>query len=245
MAASPEFTIGVLGDPPHTTLDPELDTEPSVVTGDGETVYAQDPDVVVAVGGAGVRTALDLDRSTPLFPVDVGAPLDRAGSTVADAVETLQTASWTTTTHRILEVQTSDSTVSSLLDVTVMTTEPGHISEYEISPGANNDGRRVRADGVVVTTPLGSSGYAAAAGGPTLSPATDAVGVVPVSPFAVARRSWVEAPPVSVTVRRDESAVALFSDGATVAGLSAGESVDVSWGGTAVIATVASPDEKT
>lgn len=43
----------------------------------------------------------------------------------------------------------------------------------------------LRCDGVIVTTPLGSSGYSVSAGGALLHPGMDAVGLTPVCPFPI------------------------------------------------------------
>lgn len=48
------------------------------------------------------------------------------------------------------------------------------------------DGRErgeIRSDGLIVTSPLGSSGYSVSAGGPLLSPALEVVGLTPICPF--------------------------------------------------------------
>lgn len=48
------------------------------------------------------------------------------------------------------------------------------------------DGQRMgslRSDGIILCTPVGSSGYSVSAGGPLLYPAMDAIGFTPVCPF--------------------------------------------------------------
>ena len=41
----------------------------------------------------------------------------------------------------------------------------------------------LRSDGVILCTPVGSSGYSVSAGGPLLYPSMDAIGFTPVCPF--------------------------------------------------------------
>lgn len=240
-----DLTVGVLGDAAGEPIEPGVPGDATVVRGAVDTVYDEDPTIVVAVGGSGVRAALESDRSTPIYPVGVAPPFDRETSPVSTVVDAVRTDSVTTEVHRVLEVETPEATVPALLDVTVMTAAPGRISEYGIEPGDPGNGQRIRADGIVVTTPFGSTGYAAAAGGPSLSMGIPAVGIVPVAPFAVSRTTWVDSPPVSISVRRDESPVKLFTDGDDITPLAAGDTADISWGGDAVIATVSPADEKT
>jgi len=96
-------------------------------------------------------------------------------------------------------------------DIAFVTATPARISEYEI---AFSDGESVsvRADGVAVATPLGSDGYAAAAGGSVVSPG-GGFSVVPVSPFTTRPDTWVATDGVRVTVEREEEPVALVVDG--------------------------------
>lgn len=108
-----------------------------------------------------------------------------------------------------LDVSVGDKQSTAVFDTTLMTSEPARISEYTIRV----DGRphaEFRADGVVVASPLGSSGYSRAAGGPQLAPGTG-VGVVPIASFATMTDTWVLTPPVSVRVERDDS-VSVFAD---------------------------------
>jgi len=92
-----------------------------------------------------------------------------------------------------------------------VTAAPARISEYEIA-FSDGESASVRADGAVVATPLGSEGYAAAAGGPLVSPGAG-LAVVPVSPFTTAPDTWVASGRLGVTVEREEESVALVVDG--------------------------------
>jgi NAD+ kinase len=47
------------------------------------------------------------------------------------------------------------------------------------------------ADGVIVSTPTGSTSYALSAGGPILDPAVNAMVIAPLAPFKLAARPWV------------------------------------------------------
>ena len=98
-----------------------------------------------------------------------------------------------------------------LLDVTLVTSEAARISEFAIE-FAYGTSTTFRADGVVVATPLGSDGYANAAGAPVVEPG-GGLAVAPIAPFRTQTSSWVAASELTVTVEREEEPVTLVIDG--------------------------------
>lgn len=49
----------------------------------------------------------------------------------------------------------------------------------------------IRADGIIIATPTGSTSYAMSAGGPILDPKVDAILIVPIAPFKLSARALV------------------------------------------------------
>jgi NAD+ kinase len=93
------------------------------------------------------------------------------------------------------------------------------------------DGRFVyamRADGVIVTTPTGSTAYALSAGGPILDPQVPAFALVPVAPHALTHRpiAFADTATIALTLERGRDA-ALHCDGQAHFALSEGERVTV------------------
>jgi NAD+ kinase len=60
------------------------------------------------------------------------------------------------------------------------------------------------ADGLVISTPTGSTGYSLSAGGPIVVPTVDSIVLTPVSPHTLAMRPLVLPPQVEVKVRADD-----------------------------------------
>jgi NAD+ kinase len=173
-------------------------------------------DLVLAVGDAAVRTLADDPAPVPVLPVDAdvgrhGLP----GSRVDDALRALAVDPSTlidhVTSHPILAVAVDGFETRGVLDVALVTSEAARISEYTVAASSGSLAS-FRADGVVVTTPAGSAGYAHATGGPVLA-TTGVVAVVPVSPYTTRPSTWVVDPPVTLVVVRDEAAVSLVVDG--------------------------------
>jgi NAD+ kinase len=72
----------------------------------------------------------------------------------------------------------------------------------------------VRGDGVIVSTPTGSTAYSLAAGGSILTPDLEAVAVTPISPHALTHRAVVLRPQGEITVSLEsDSTVYVTLDG--------------------------------
>jgi NAD+ kinase len=119
---------------------------------------------------------------------------------------------------------------TAVTDVALITAEAAHISEYDIVAGEDRLDC-VRADGVVVATPAGSTGYARRLGGPVLAPGTGAV-VFPIAPFATDPDHWVVDPDgLSVALERDDAPVELVVDDAVATEVDPTETVTLSVAG--------------
>ncbi|MBF0175750.1 MAG: NAD(+)/NADH kinase [Magnetococcales bacterium] len=84
-----------------------------------------------------------------------------------------------------------------------------------------------RADGLIVSTPTGSTGYALAAGGPIIHPALEAILLVPISPHTLTNRPIVLPAEgvVAVTLAPNDSDRMATLDGQTVCPLENGDRV--------------------
>lgn len=66
------------------------------------------------------------------------------------------------------------------------------------------------ADGLVISTPTGSTGYSLSAGGPIVVPTVESIVLTPVSPHTLAMRPLVLPPSVVVKVRADDGPAELL-----------------------------------
>lgn len=215
------------------------------VAGDAGTVVGASPSAVIAVGE---RALVDLVRAgveAPVLPVSApGSVRPIPASAVEDAVASVLAGEFAAVDYPLLAVAgpgtagAAGRRTRALFDVTLVTAEPARISEYTVL----NAGDRVstfRADGVVVATPAGSTGYARAAEGPVLAPGTGVVAVIPVSPFVTDADHWVlPVDGVGLVVERDEAPVDLVLDGREAGTVDAATGLDVSVDGTLTVAVV-------
>ena len=89
---------------------------------------------------------------------------------------------------------------------------------------------RIRSDGIIVSTPTGSTGYSLAAGGPILDVDLDALIINPVCPFTLSNRPLVIAGEdvVEIVVREGQkTTISLTVDGQIFFPLSEGDRVSV------------------
>lgn len=216
----------------------------TVVTGGVEAVIGNEVGLIISTEPAALHAVIQGPTGVPVLPLGVESPPIEA----TDAMTRVRTAieqGWTNVSQSILTVEADGNSSPVVYEVTVMTDEPARISEYTISDTPPDTPDSVRADGVVIATPEGSTGYAHAAGGPPVSADSDTVAVVPVAPFAVDRRPWVTTPPITITVQRDEGAVSVYTDGDRLGPVDRGQTVRIDWGGETQIARLLTPDEKT
>ena len=117
------------------------------------------------------------------------------------------------------------------------------LNDLVISRGASSrmidveiccDGKPVdeyRCDGMIASTPTGSTAYSLSAGGPILDPTMDSILLTPISPYSLYNRSIVFHPAsvLTVTVRGHEGQIMpLSADGETDIPLLNGETVTIS-----------------
>ncbi|UPV99505.1 ATP-NAD kinase [Halorussus gelatinilyticus] len=206
--------LGIVGDDALAD-DVREAAETDAIRGPASEVLAADPAAVVAVGETALLSLVRERVGVPVLPIDAGPGYgDVEREDAAVAVEALLADEFETVRRTVLSVSVGGERVGpAMADVTLVTTEPAHISEYAVRSRGELVSR-FRADGVVVSTPTGSHGYGRNAGGPILEPGTGVVGVVPVAPFAVNVDQWVVSAerPVELTVERDESEVSLSLD---------------------------------
>ncbi|OIB56994.1 NAD(+)/NADH kinase [Natrialba sp. SSL1] len=233
-------------------LESTLSTHDATLVVDTEAapVLDADPVVVVAVGESALaetaRESATSDGKPAILPVGSIPDLSTVSEeSLPDALTAILSGEVETARceRPVLEctatlVDGSETTVRALFDLTLAAAEPAAISEFSVRSQEKSVGS-VRADGIVVATALGTHGYASALESPRLSPAVDAVSVVPISPFSTNARQWVLPPDeVVLTVDRDEQSVALIADDRSVGRVAIETPIPVSVAGTVPILCV-------
>ena len=158
-------------------------------------------DLAIVLGGDG--TMLNIART--LAPYDValvGVNQGRLGfltdisiDTMFETIGTILEGKYVTEERMLLaaEVFSKEKSVFNVLafnDAVVSKGIKGSMIEFEVKI----DGKflyTVRADGLIVTTPTGSTAYALSSGGPIVHPALSAIALVPICPHTFSSRPIV------------------------------------------------------
>jgi NAD+ kinase len=201
---------------------------------------ARDTDLVIVLGGDG--TLLSVARAapsgTPLLGVNLGLLGFLAGIPQTEAIERLDdvlAGRFREDRRRRMDVSISRGPHHGkyrVLNDAVLNREAlARISTFTVAL----DGRPVaefRADGVIVSTPTGSTAYNLSAGGPILHPALPAIVITPICPHSFGQRPLVV--PASTRIRvsvlgpeRRDGGVYLTLDGQEGFPVLAGSPVDV------------------
>jgi NAD+ kinase len=199
--------------------DPLLDRESGLYTTAAEAVDRSDmplykPELIIVLGGDG--TLLSVGRifaatGTPILSVNLGFLGFLTEVRLGDLYATLD--SWCHNCH-LLDARAmlhaalwrdgrQHSTYEALNDIVVTKGDIARMGEFTVELDGKNVAR-FRADGVIVSTPTGSTAYSLAANGPILTPDVNAMVVTPICPHLLTLRPIVVRGDALLTVRVED-----------------------------------------
>ncbi len=179
-------------------------------------------DVVISFGGDGTMLAaarLMINKELPIMGVNVGKLgflAEVAVNELDEALVDLIEGNYRIVDRAVLEAKLNDETVYALNDFVIekkdssrMITVAAYANDHYIGD--------YRADGVIVTTPTGSTAYSLSCGGPILAPATEAFCITPISPHSLTIRPLVipDSSEIALKVYSSTGEAALVADGQT------------------------------
>jgi NAD+ kinase len=179
-------------------------------------------DLCIVVGGDGTLISsarLMAERGVPLVGVNLGRLgflTDIPSDGLESAIESVLDGEFISEQRMLLAgaVKRNGKTLFSAMamnDVVVSRGAVGSMIEFAVTV----DGEFIytlRADGLIVATPTGSTAYALSAGGPILHPALQAIALVPISPHTLSNRPVAirSTSKVEITLVRGEGSRANF-----------------------------------
>jgi NAD+ kinase len=196
--------------------EPILDREGGSYTDSAPSVDRTDlpqgcPELVIVLGGDGTLLAaarIFATVGTPILSVNLGFLGFLTEVRLADLYATLE--NWCAGCHGLDEramlhavLWREDAEVASfdaLNEIVVSKGDIARMGEFAVELDGKSVAR-FRADGVIVSTPTGSTAYTLAANGPILTPDVDAMVVTPICPHLLTLRPIVVRGDASLTVR--------------------------------------------
>jgi NAD+ kinase len=207
---------------------------PEGVTAVGDEELADRADALVSLGGDG--TMLGALRLTARRPVPVlGVNLGQLGFLVEvepaelpEALDRLERGEFTIEPHSAVMLRAGDEDTVGFNDVALVRVPGDGVVHAALSVGGQRMGR-YRCDGLVVSTPIGSTAYSYAAGGPVVSPLLEAVIIAPLAPMSGISRPMVVSAeePVELTLLEGSGRPAVEVDGRVLHRTQAGETIEV------------------
>ena len=168
-------------------------------------------DIVVVLGGDGTLLSMAdciaaAGKSIPILGVNFGSLGFLTEVTLPELYPSLETvlAGKARVEERLMlasTVRRPRETINAyvaLNDVVVAKTARSRMIDLSVSVGGEFV-TRVKADGIIVATPTGSTAYNLAAGGPIVQPTVDALILTPIAPHTLTNRPLII--PASATVR--------------------------------------------
>lgn len=164
-----------------------------------------DCDMAMILGGDGtlLRAQSQLNPEIPLLGINMGTVGFLTEIEAPDTFKVLNTilkGDYYKEKRSKLVVSHENNKHSVMNEVVIMTDKPAKIMHFEIQI----DGEvieEVRADGLIISTPSGSTAYAMSAGGPIIDPKVAGFLIIPICPYKLGARPFVVSDTSEITVR--------------------------------------------
>jgi NAD+ kinase len=196
-----------------------------------EAEFRRQVDGVVALGGDGTMLGamrLMVERPVPILGVNygnLGFLVEVTPDRLPDALHRLAAGDYTVEQHAGMGLSVGDETRCAFNDVVLGRSGPGRTTNVDLTVNDVHYGY-YRADAVIVATPTGSTAYNYSAGGPVLSPSSNAMVVTPVAPMSGISRPVVLGGEDRVAFRAEDE-LSVEADGTGPLHVPAGDSLSV------------------
>jgi len=153
-------------------------------------------DMIITLGGDGtiLRTLSKLNESEiPIFGINMGTVGFLTEVEVEDAfnvLESVLSGDYFKEKRTQLRVSHEDHFFTALNEVVIMTEKPAKMLDFEVQVDGEV-AEEFRADGLIVSTPSGSTAYSMSAGGPIVEPKVGAFIIIPICPYKLGFRAFI------------------------------------------------------
>jgi NAD+ kinase len=191
-------------------------------------------DALISLGGDGTMLGalrLVAQRPVPIVGVNLGSLgflVEVQPHELDTALDRLDTGDYTIEAHSAA-VLTDGCDESIAFNDIALASVPGEGAVQASLAVKGRASGRYRCDALVIATPIGSTAYSYAAGGPIVSPMLDAVVISPVAPISGISRATVvsAAEPIALALLEGSGQPALQVDGTIMRRMRPGEALEV------------------
>ena len=164
-----------------------------------------DCDMAIILGGDGtlLRAEAKMKPEIPVFGINMGTVGFLTDTEIQDtftALDEILRGEYYKEKRSRLVVSHENNYYSAINEVVIMTNKPAKMLHFQIKV----DGEiidEVRADGLIVSTPSGSTAYAMYAGGPIMDPKVGGFIIIPICPYKLGARPFVVSDNSEITVK--------------------------------------------
>lgn len=169
-------------------------------------------DCVLVFGGDGTMLSASTATDKPILGINLGnvgfLTQFEANVTAEEIASTLKSMS--VATRNLITTTIDGNKLFALNDLTVKSISPRPIKLSLFVDGQFVD--KYHADGIIVSTPTGSTAYSLSAGGPVLAPDMDAMVINPICPHSLHSRTLVVKGDSVIEIKVEDDAM-IYSDG--------------------------------
>jgi NAD+ kinase len=191
-------------------------------------------DALISLGGDGTMLGalrLVAGRPVPILGVNLGHRgflVEVQPNELDDALDRLDTGNYTVEEHSAAVLADGRDEAIAFNDI-ALASVPGEGAVQASLTMSTRASGRYRCDALVIATPIGSTAYSYAAGGPFVSPMLDAMVISPVAPISGISRAAVisAAEPIVLLLEEGSGRPALQVDGTIMRRMEPGEALRV------------------
>jgi len=191
-------------------------------------------EAVISLGGDGTMLGalrLVAGRPVPVLGVNLGNRgflVEIQPDELDDALDRLSAGDYTIEEHSAAVVTDGGDESIAFNDIALASVPGEGAVQASLTMGARTSGR-YRCDALVIATPIGSTAYSYAAGGPVVSPMLDAVVISPVAPISGISRAAVLSAhePIGLALLEGSGQPALQVDGTIRRRMQPGEELEI------------------
>ena len=194
-------------------------------------------DLIILIGGDGTFLSVAESVVNAQIPIagfnlgTLGFLTELRKDKIYSSVKKLVKGEFRISERKLLEVNFKDETSMSLNDVVFSKGDIARIIKLRLEID-QVDVSEIRADGLIVSTPTGSTAYSLSAGGPILAPEVNGVVITPICPHSLTFRPFVvpDSSEIRVTLSSDSDNVVITIDGQKVIPMSVNDVASVRTG---------------